>query len=501
MKSAVETVNPTRVKLTVEVGLDELRPSLDKAYRTIGAQISVPGFRRGKVPSRIVDQRVGRGTVLQEAINEALPGFYTQAVTESKVRVLGQPEVEVTVVPEGADGHLEFTAAVDVRPEVTLPDYSTLSVTVDDVEVTDADVDERLQALRQRFGTLLPVDRAAAEGDVVSLDMTASIGEEEIETVTGHSYEVGSGQLLEGTDEAVTGASKGDSKTFTTVLAGGEHAGEEAEVALTVVSVKERELPEADDDFAEMASEFDTVAELLADLRARAEDEAGFGQGIAARDKVLEALLEAVDLPVPDGVVETEVHQHLENEDRLEDAEHRAEVEVEARKALRAQLLLDAVAEAEAVQVEQGELVEYIVAQAPRYGMEPQAFAQAMEASGQLPAVVAEVGRRKALSIVLGRATVTDASGRPVDLGDDDPADDDATPEGLEEGLDAELETGAELDEHEDQIEAGAPVESLDAEDRAKASTEKPAVEKPAAKKPAVKKPAAKKAPAEGTDA
>lgn len=454
MKSAVETLNPTRVKLTVEVTLDELKPSLDAAYRSIGGQIQVPGFRKGKVPQRIIDQRVGRGAVLQEAINEALPGFYAQAVTESEVRPLGQPQVEVTAVPEAAGSNLEFTAEVDVRPSIELPDYATLAVTVDDVEVTDDDVDVRLQQLRQRFGTLVPVDRVAEAGDVLSLDLTATIDGEEIETVTGHTYEVGSGLLLEGVDEAVTGAAAGEQRTFTTTLAGGEHQGEEAEVSLTVVSVRVRELPEADDDFAQMASEFDSLEELHADLRRRAEDEKDFAQGVQARDKVLEALLEAVEVPVPDSLVEAEVHQHLENESRLEDDEHRAEVTVEARRALRAQMVLDTVAEREQVRVEQGELVEYIVAQAPRYGMDPNAFAKAMEQSGQLPAVVSEVARRKALSIVMEGATVTDASGRPVVLGDETVALED----GLDQDLDDDLE---ELELAEEQRTDPAVVQAL----------------------------------------
>jgi trigger factor len=495
VKSAVETLNPTRVKLTVEVPFDELKPSLDAAYRSIGGQIQVPGFRKGKVPPRIIDQRVGRGAVLQEAINEALPGFYRQAVTESEVRPLGQPEVEVTEVPEAAGSNLLFTAEVDVRPSIELPDFSTLAVTVDDVEVTDADVDARLEALRERFGTLVPVERPVQEGDVLSLDLRATIGEEEIETVTGHTYQMGSGQLLEGTDEAVLGASAGESRTFTTTLAGGEHQGEEAQVAVTVVSVKVRELPDADDDFAQLASEFDTLEELRADLRARAEEEKGFEQGVQARDKVLEALLEAVEVPVPESLVEAEVHQHLENESRLEDQAHRAEVDVEARKALRAQLLLDAVVEREQVRVEQGELVEYIVAQAPRYGMDPNAFAKAMEQSGQLPAVVAEVARRKALAVVLERAVVTDASGNRVSMGDEDEGAEEAAAGG------AAAEGGAAQAGAAEGGAGAAEVAVPDAADAAGATGAAVVVEAPAVKEPATEEPAAETAVVEAPPA
>ncbi|CAA9401260.1 MAG: Cell division trigger factor, partial [uncultured Quadrisphaera sp.] len=480
MKSAVETLNPTRVKLTVEVPLDELKPSLDAAYRTIGGQIQVPGFRKGKVPPRIIDQRVGRGAVLQEAINEALPGFYRQAVTETDVRPLGQPQVEVTAVPEDAGSQLEFTAEVDVRPTIELPDFSTLAVTVDDVEVTDEDVQTRLEALRQRFGTLAAVERPAEAGDVLSLDLTARIGDEEIETVTGHTYEIGSGQLLEGVDEAVTGAAKGETRTFTTLLAGGDHAGEEADVTVTVASVKVRELPDADDEFAQLASEFDTLDELLADLRSRAEQEAEFKQGVQARDKVLEALLESVEVPVPESLVEAEVHQHLENESRLEDDEHRAEVDVEARKALRAQLLLDTIVDRDQVRVDQGELVEYIVAQAPRYGMDAQSFAKAMEQSGQLPQVLAEVARRKALSTVLEQAVVTDASGRPVVLTDDEDEDAEATDGAVVEGASVPEEPGV-VGEQLDDAPAPAAAEPKAASEPEPTASAEPALADPQA--------------------
>ena len=423
MKSDVETLNPTRVKLTVEVSFAELKPSLDKAYRSIGGQVQVPGFRRGKVPARIIDQRFGRGVVIQEAVNEALPGFYQQAVQESSVRPLGQTEVEITEVPvgEGKDaGELKFTAEVDVRPTIDLPDFSTISVTVDDVEVAEGAVDEQLEALRKRFGTLVPVERAVQTGDAVSLDLTAAIDGEEVDSATGISYEVGVGTMLDGLDDALEGAEVGQDRSFTTTLAGGEHAGEAAEVTVVVRSVKVRELPELDDDFAQLASEFETVDELRADLASKAEDQAEFRQGVQARDKVLEHLLETLDIPVPDSVVEAEVHRHLENESRLEDDEHRTEVTEETRRVLRTQFLLDAVAEAEEVTVAQEELVEYIVAQAPAYGMDPNSFAQAMDQAGQVPALVQEVARRKALASVLEKATVTDASGNAVDLGDDE---------------------------------------------------------------------------------
>ncbi|MEJ5945202.1 trigger factor [Pseudokineococcus basanitobsidens] len=420
MKSAVETLTPTRVKLTVEVPLAELQPSLDKAYREIGQQVTVPGFRRGKVPPRIIDQRVGRGAVLQEAVNDAIPQLYSRAAQEQELRVLGQPQVEVTEIPVDADTQLAFTAEVDVRPEISLPEYASIEVSVDDVEVSEEDVTTRLDALRARFGTLTGVDRPVRDGDHLSVDIRAEIDGEEIDTAEGISYEVGSGTMLDGTDEAVTGLQAGESATYASALAGGDRAGQEAQVTVTVQSVKERQLPEVDDDFAQMASEFDTAEELREDLREQARRAAVLEQGVQARDKVLDALREQVEVPVPEGLVEAEVHRHLESEGRLEDDEHRAEVTDQTRQALRTQLLLDAVVEAEQVQVSQEELVEYLVQTAPQMGMEPSAFAQAVQEAGQVQAMVSEVARRKGLAVVLEGATITDASGHRVDLSEEE---------------------------------------------------------------------------------
>ncbi|MDQ2783093.1 MAG: trigger factor [Actinomycetota bacterium] len=425
MKSALETLGPTRVKMTVEVPYDELKPSLDAAYKTIGQQIQVPGFRKGKVPSRIIDQRVGRGAVLQEAVNEALPTFYGQALDENAVRPLGQPEVDVTEVPAREGDELKFTVEVDVRPEITLIDYSGIKVEVDAVEATDEDVDERLTTLRQRFGTLKGVDRVVEDGDFVSIDLAATIDDEEIDNVSGVSYEVGSKNMLDGLDEALVGMAVGETKEFTAPLAGGDQAGRDADCVVTVQSVKERELPDLDDDFAQLASEFDTLEELRADVVTQAEQAKKFDQGVQARDRILEQLLDSVEVPVPDSIVEAEVHSHLEGESRLEDDEHRAEVEANTRKALKAQLLLDAIVEKEEIRVEQPELVEYIVMSAQQYGMDPNQFAQTIDQQGQVPAMVAEVARRKALAYVLEQATVLDTNGTTIDLEEIVQTDDD----------------------------------------------------------------------------
>jgi len=418
VKSAVEPLNPPRVKLTVEVPFDELKPSLDAAYKTIGSQINVPGFRAGKVPARIIDQRVGRGAVLQEAVNDALPRFYGLAVEENKIRPLGQPEVDVTELPAEEGQDLKFTIEVDVRPELELPDYEGIEVEVDvvDGEATAADVEERMTALRQRFGTLTTVERVAATGDFVSIDLAASIGAEQIDAAKGISYEIGAGNMIDGLDDALVGMALEETKIFSAPLAGGEHEGKDAEVTVTVQSVKERVLPELDDDFAQLASEFDTLVELQADVQAQAERAKRFDQGVQARDKVLEHLLEATEIPVPEALIEAEVTQHLEGESRLEDEEHRAEVDTNTRRAMRSQFLLDAIAEKEQVSVAQAELIEYLVMSAQQYGMEPNEFAKSVDEGGQIPSMVAEVARRKALAAVLHKAKVVDTAGNEVDL-------------------------------------------------------------------------------------
>ena len=433
MKSDLETLNPTRVKLTVEVPFEELKPSLDAAYRKIGSQVTIPGFRKGKVPPRVIDQRFGRATVLDEAVNDALPKFYGEALEANDVSPLGQPEVDVTSFEDGQQ--LTFTAEVDVRPEFDLPDYDGIEVTVDDAEVSDAEVDEQLDGLRERFATLTGVDRAAADGDFVSIDLSAAVAGEAVDDLTakGLSYQVGQGSLLDGLDEAITGLAAGEKADFPTTLVGGDHAGEEATVTVEVKSVKERELPALDDDFAQTASEFDTLDELRADVRTRVEGMKGVQQGVQARDRVLEALLAKVEIPLPEGVIKAEIdsrnhslaHQleaaNMTKADFLaaegqSEEEFDADIEQSTRGAMTAQFVLDKVVEKEQLSVNEAELTQHILRTASRYGMGPDQFAQQVVQAGQVPVLVSEVVRGKALALVLERAKVVDESGRPVDL-------------------------------------------------------------------------------------
>jgi len=418
VKSAVETLDATRVKLTVEVTFEELAPVIEHALAHIGEQIQVPGFRKGKVPGRIVEQRVGRAAVLEHAINDGMPDFYRQAVQQSDLRPLGQPEIEITKVPETteADDTLEFTAEVDIRPEVELPSWDDITVKVDDANVSDEDVDQRLDALRERFGTLAGVDRPAADGDFVVIDLKGEANGEEIDNVSGVSYQIGSGNMLEGLDEALVGLSAGETTTFEAPLAGGPQAGEVAQITVTAQSVKERDLPAADDDFAQLASEFDTLDELKADLREEVARESVNQQAVQARDQLLEEIISKVDVPVPPKLIEEEIHRHLEAENRLDDDEHRAEVEESTTAAFKRQILLDILAEKIEVEVTQQELIEFMVNAAGRMGTDPNEFIQTLDQQGQIPAVVGEVSRNKALSRALRYVNVEDESGNKVDL-------------------------------------------------------------------------------------
>ena len=415
MKSTVETLSPTRVRLDVEVPYAELSDHIAAAYKKVATQVNIPGFRKGKVPAAMIDQRVGRGTVLDEAINAALPEFYGKAAREHEVLVVGRPTVDIKEFKD--NDKLVFTVEVNVRPEVSLPDFSKITVTVDDVVVTDTDISEQLDELRARFGTLNSVERATVSGDFVTIDLTARIDGAEVDGGKANeiSYEVGSNRMIDGLDEALVGMSAGDTKTFTTQLVG-QKDDEKGDVEIVVKAVKERELPTADDSFAKLASEFDTLDALKADFAERLGRVKKMEQGAQARDLLLEKLLADLDIPVPDEIVLDEVNDHLEGEGRMEDAEHRAEVDGQVRSSIKSDFLLDAIVKTEDVQVSEIELTEYLIRMSQRYGMGPEQFAQELQKAGQISQVVAEVTRAKALATVLGRVSVVDKSGNTIEL-------------------------------------------------------------------------------------
>jgi len=483
VNSTVEKLTPTRVKLHITVSPDELKSSIAHAYEHIAQDVQIPGFRKGKVPAPIIDQRVGRTAVLEHAVSEGLDTFYREAVEANELRVLGRPNADVVVWPNEKDfsGDLEVEVEVDVRPDFELPAFEGTTIEVDAIEVDEAAIDEELDRLRARFGTLVTVDRPAATGDFVELNLVATIDGTEIDRAEGISYEVGSGELLEGIDEAIDSLTAGEETTFRSTLIGGDHAGEEAEVAVVVTAVKERELPEADDDFAQIASEFDTLAELRDSLKDRVAQQSTFTQGSAARDKLVEQLLTQVEIPVPPKLIEDEVHTHLEGENRLEDDTHRAEVTEASEKQFRTQMLLDAIAENLNVSVSQDELTQYLVQSAAQYGMAPQDFIEALQKNNQLPSLVGEVARNKALAVALGKVKVVDTTGATVDLTgfvsvEDEAAAEDQVVEEAEEIADAAAEADVVIEAEEEPKKA------------AKKAPAKAAAKKAPAKKKAAEK-------------
>ncbi|MCZ8378629.1 trigger factor [Mycobacterium sp. CPCC 205372] len=432
MKSTVEKLSPTRVRINVEVPFTELEPDFDRAFKQLAQQVRLPGFRPGKAPRKLLEARVGREAMLDQVVGEAVPGKYSEAITTSEVQPLGQPEIEITNKEYGED--LVFTAEVDIRPEIELPDLASLAITVDPIEVGDDEVDAELQNLRARFGTLTGVDRPAAEGDFVSIDLSATVdGEPVPEAATeGLSHEVGSGQLIDGLDEAITGLSEGESKDFTTTLAAGEYAGREAVVTVTVKSVKERELPEPDDEFAQLASEFDTFEELRESLVEQVRRVKRVTQAEQIRDRALEALLEQTEIPLPEKVVQAQVDDTVHNaihgfdhdEERFAEQlaeqgstreEFDAETRSDAEKAVKTQLLMDAVADKLDIQVGQNDLTERLVLMSRQYGIEPQQLLQVLQQNNQLPAMFADVRRGLTIAAVVHAATVTDTEGTVID--------------------------------------------------------------------------------------
>ncbi|MEL4505988.1 trigger factor [Luteococcus sp. H138] len=516
MPSTVEQLSPSRVKLTIDMPFEELKPSLDKAYAEIAQQVTIPGFRKGKVPAAIIDQRFGRGMVLQEAINDALPNAYGQAVVEHELVPLGQPEIDVTNLEDGKS--VQFTAEVDVRPAFDLPSFADISVEVDPTEVKDEDFEERLTMLRERFATNTDVERAAQEGDLVTVDLEGSQNGEVLEDATaeGIQYKLGSGGMLEGMDEAITGLKAGESKTFTSKLLGGGHRDEEADIKVTVTKVQEQQLPEVDDEFAQMISQFDTADEMRADMRSTLENMARLEQAADARDKVLEAVIAKTDFELPKNLVEAEiqarkdqVNQQLASagltvEQYLADAEDEtaeneddfwAEIEKRSMDALKAQIVLDKLADDEEFEVGQEELTQMIFTKAQQNNTSPEQEIQHMQEHNHLPEWMQEIRRSKALAKMVNEASVADTAGNKVDLNKMGP--DGAIIESDDEDEAAEAQPAKKAPAKKAAAKKAAPAaEKADESDAPEKADEADAEEKPAAKKTAAKKAPAKKAAA-----
>jgi trigger factor len=434
VKTTVERLTPTRVKLSIEVTPEEFKPSLDHAYEHIAETVNIPGFRKGKIPAAILDQRVGRPAILAHAINDGLDSIYRSAIEAEKLRPLGQPSADVKEAPDEKTfaGNLVVEIEVEVRPEINLPEYKGMKVTVDVIKVGEIEVDAEIDRLRSRFGTLTTVDRPAQKGDFTSIDLVASVDGKQIDQAQSISYEIGSDSLLDGIDDALDTLTAGETTTFKSKLVGGDRAGQEAEITVTLNAVKERELPALDDAWAQMASEFDTVKDLKASIEDQIRKSKSYTQGLQARELLTEELLKLVDVPVSEELINADVDRHLEGEGRQLDDAHRAEVVIESTKSFQVQMLLDAIAEAEQVRVNENELLQYLMQASQSYGMDPNEFVKTVDEQGQIPSFVAEVARRKALSVVLENAKVSDSSGKSVDLAEFTKTDDGFAPENHE---------------------------------------------------------------------
>lgn len=429
MKSAVENISPSRIKITIEMPFADLQPSLDSAYARISSQVNIPGFRKGKIPTRIIDQRVGRGVVLEEAVNDAIPSGLAQAMIENKIVQLGRPEVDVTTLDE--ETGLIFTAELDIRPEFDLPKFDSLKVVVDNAEVTVDQVEEQLTGLRGRFGALKEVSRAAKDGDVLLVDLSGDHEGQVVEELaaTAFSYELGSDDMVPGFDDAVRGAQADEVRHFLFTPSAGQWSGKGITVEVVVKAVRERELPDADDQFAQLASEFDTIGELREDVRTRLGRVRLIEQAYQARDLTHDALMEAVKIDLPDRTIQDEIDAHFE--DGHGDEAHKAEFETNTRNGLKSRIVLDKIAEVEDLQVNDAELSQWLIQEAQRYNMAPDQFADQLVQAGQVQGAVSEVRRAKALAHVLENVSVVDKSGNKIDLesvlrGDESDADFDA---------------------------------------------------------------------------
>ena len=485
MKTDVEELSPTRVKLTIEVPFEELEHAFDVTYKSLAKQVRIKGFRPGKAPARLIDRYVGRGAVISEAVNHAVPELYNEAIQKEEIFALGQPDVEVTKLEDNDE--LAFTAEVDIRPKFEVKDYKGIEVTVDNATVTDEQIDEQVGTLRERFSTLVGADRPVEDGDHLSIDLAAAIDGEKLEdvAVSGYSYEVGTNTMLEGLDETLRGMESGGEATFKTTLVGGDHEGKEADVTVTVHSVKVKELPELDDEFAQLASEFDTIDELREDVRKRMADVRRMQQLSAARDKALEKLIESVEIPLPDAVVDEEITRrrqsleqqlaqsgltkeaYLESQEKTEE-EFEEELKTGANSAVKAGFILDQLALQEDLSADQGELSQYVFEQAQRMGVSPDQLAQHLVESNQIRVAFTEVVRGKAMDLVLAGAKVTDEDGNAVEQDIVEASDEDALAEAVKAAAAASAEV-AEADKAEEAVEADE--ENKDDEDAAEAES------------------------------
>lgn len=433
MKTTVDKLSDTRVKLTVNVPFAELDKEIDQAYAAIAQQVSIPGFRKGKAPRQLIDARFGRGPILEQVVNDMLPSRYEQAVQSEDLKVIGRPDVDISKIED--KDFVEFTAEVDVRPEFEVPDFSEISVTVPAIKAGEEDVDKALEDLAERFGELKDTKRKMKTGDYAIIDITAEVDGEKIEEASteGLSYSIGDDNLIKGLDTALRGMKTGEDNEFTSTIQSGEHKDEEATFKVHVQQTKERKLPDMDDEFAQMASEYDTIEELREATKTEVEESKKAEQAGQIRDEVLKAALADVDFELPQSVVDEQAHAQLHqilgqlahDEKALAQLleaqgtsreEFDQQTREQAEESVRTQIFLDAVAEKEEPEVSQQELSDHILFTAQSYGMDPNQFIQQLQSNGQIANLFSDVRRGKALAAAICRTTVKDEEGNDVDV-------------------------------------------------------------------------------------
>ncbi|MFN2488874.1 MAG: trigger factor [Actinomycetota bacterium] len=432
LQTTSERVEKDRVKLRVEVAEDALTPAINAAYRRWAGEIKVPGFRKGKVPRQLIDARVGADVVREEALRDALPDLYRDALRAEDLEAIAPPDIDVVDFDPGSP--LIFEATVDVRPEIVLPNMSDIEVEAPESDVTEEDVNEQLERLRERFAELETVGRDARRGDFVLIDLKGYDNGEPVEDASAPDflYEVGSRTGSPRLDDEVEGTRPGVIVRFNDVVAtagdGDGSVGRELSFTVLVKEVKAKKLPVLDDDFAKTVGEFDDLQALKEDLRERLGEVKGQLAEDELRAIVLERLVDAAHLEAPEKLVATEFDHQLEHleedlgragmtfadyalQSDATELEIRKDIRSRAQRSVKAELLLEEVARRNEIGIEEEEIGREIAVAAARSGRDPQELAKQIVDSGRLSVVAADIMRRKALDYVVDLVNV---SSRPA---------------------------------------------------------------------------------------
>lgn len=449
MKTSLEQLEPTKVKLTVEVEPARVQRAFDQAARHLSQDIQLPGFRKGKVPRRLLESKIGKGAIAQHAMEDFLGEFYAEAVQTEDVRPVAPPELDLQHFDE-EDG-CAFEATIQVRPEIELPDHEGISVTFPDHEVTDADVEEQLEQMRERFAEVEEVDRAARRGDYVTIDLTVRKEGEVIEDATAEDamYEVGSGGVTPKLDEELPGSVAGQTLTYVDELPEDypEYGGQKVEFTVEIKDVRAKELPPLDDDFAMTASEFDTIDELREDIRRNLRQRRMGEARQTLRSQILEAYLALVDVPLPEAMVEDEAESRLQQiRDQAEQyglsfeelvemqggdpEELTANIHEQSAESVKARLVLEALAEQLDIEAEVPDLEQEIMRHAYQRNVDPSELARAIDEQGSMGVLAGDVIRRKTLDLLVEAAEVEGAPSREalIELGFEQPDEDEELP-------------------------------------------------------------------------